>query len=325
MASLGERSVAAESFVHPALIYGSDREFMEVALPFVEKGSARSEPTLVAVQARNADNLRSALGGEPEGVTLLSVEQWYETSARTRDKFARWVKERINGGRIRLIGEPPWAVGNDAQIRDWARHESVINLAFEAMPVTFVCPYDARVLPAEIVEHARSTHPVLAAPEGVAESSGYEEPLEFCRRLDAAVSEPADAPLAEVDFALADLPRLRRLVTSTAIDAGLAGYRADELALALNEVATNAIVHGAPPAALLIWVRDGEIICQVNDSGAGIEDALAGQLAPRPDGGGGRGLWVARLLCDAVEIRNADGCRVSLHATTRRPGARPTG
>jgi anti-sigma regulatory factor (Ser/Thr protein kinase) len=63
----------------------------------------------------------------------------------------------------------------------------------------------------------------------------------------------------------------------------------------------------------------------VNDSGAGIEDALAGQLAPRPDGGGGRGLWLARLLCDAVEIRNADGCSVSLHATTRRPGARPTG
>jgi anti-sigma regulatory factor (Ser/Thr protein kinase) len=322
MASLGDGSASTHGLVHPALIYGSDGEFMEVALPFVEEGSVRSESTLVAVQARNVDNLRSALGGEPEGVTLLSVEQWYETSALTRDKFARWARQRSNGGRVRLIGEPPWAVGNDAQVRDWARHESMINLAFEGMPVSFVCPYDARALPPEIVEYAQSTHPALAGSEGITQSAGYQDPVKFCRRLDAAASGPAGDPLAEVNFGLADLAKLRRLVTATAIDAGLEGDRAGELAVAVNEVATNAIVHGAPPATLGIWVREGEIVCEVSDAGAGVKDALAGQLPPPADGRGGRGLWVARRLCDAVEIRNGDGCSVSLHVTTRRPGAR---
>jgi anti-sigma regulatory factor (Ser/Thr protein kinase) len=315
MASAWEGSAEADGFVHSALIYRSDREFMKVARPFVEEGSARSEPTLVAVQARNAENLRSALGGEPEGVTLLSVEQWYETSALTRDKFARWARQGINGERVRLIGEPPWAVGNDAQIRDWARHESMINLAFEGMPVSFLCPYDARALPSEIVEYAQSTHPALAAPEGITQSARYQDPVEFCGRLDAASSGPAGDPLAEVNFALADLPTLRRLVTATAIDAGLEGDRAGELAVAVNEVATNAIVHGAPPATLGIWVREGEFVCEVSDAGAGVEDPLAGQLTPPADGRGGRGLWLARRLCDAVEIRNGIRSVVSLHAT----------
>ena len=86
MASGGETATRSEGFVHSALIYGSGDEFMEVALPFVEDGISRSEPTLVAVQGCNVDNLREALGGEPDGVTLLSVEQWYETAARTSEK-----------------------------------------------------------------------------------------------------------------------------------------------------------------------------------------------------------------------------------------------
>ena len=44
--------------------------------------------------------------------------------------------------RARLMGEPPWADGSEAQIRDWARHESVINVAFSGLPVSVVCPYD---------------------------------------------------------------------------------------------------------------------------------------------------------------------------------------
>jgi anti-sigma regulatory factor (Ser/Thr protein kinase) len=317
----GEGSTALEEFVHSALIYGSDQEFMDVALPFVEEAVTRSEPALVAVQARNAENLRSALGGEPEGVTLLPVEQWYETSARTRDKFARWAQARTDAGRVRLMGEPPWTAGNDAQVRDWARHEAVINVAFEGMPVTFICPYDARTLSREILGHARSTHPMLAAQQGMTESAAYEEPVEFCRRLNAAVSQPGGDPLAEVDFGLAELPDLRRLVTTTAIEAGLSADRASELALALNEVATNAIVHGRPPARLRIWAGEGEIVCEVSDAGTGIADMVAGQLAPPAERPGGRGLWLARLLCDAVEIRNGVGCTVSLHA--RAPVAEP--
>ena len=39
MSFLGEASAPTEGFLHPALIYGSDQEFMEVTLPLVEEGS----------------------------------------------------------------------------------------------------------------------------------------------------------------------------------------------------------------------------------------------------------------------------------------------
>jgi anti-sigma regulatory factor (Ser/Thr protein kinase) len=325
MQYLGDASAPQKGFVHSALIYGSDDAFMDVALPFVEDGMAHEEPTLVAVQGSNVENLREALGGEPDGVTLLSVEEWYESSARTRDKFARWAEERTGAGRVRLIGEatrarligePPWAVGNEAQIRDWARHESVINVAFEGMPVSFMCPYDARVLPAEIVEYAHHTHPVIEGADGASPSEDYEDPWDFCRGLDSDVSKPTGQPAARLDFNLADLRRIRRLVTSMAMASGLSGSRADELALAVNEIASNAVVHGQPPATLRIWQEPGELVCEVSDDGDGIKDAMAGQLTPPAGAIGGRGIWLTRMLCDAVEIRKGDGCTVALHAST---------
>src|SRR4051794_31512087 len=304
-----------KGFEHSALLYGSDDAFLETAVPFVERGVAAGEPALVAVQGRNIEGLRAAMGGEPEGVILLSVEEWYESSARTRDKFVRWAGERTGSGRARLISEPPWALGNEPRIRDWARNESVINVAFDGMPVTFMCTYDSRLLPAEIIEHAHHTHPGLAGVEGSTVSDVYEEPREFCQRLNTQVERTEGEPTEELDFNLADLRRMRRMVTSTAVSSGLSGSRADELALAVNEIASNAVVHGRPPATLRVWQERGELICEVSDDGDGIKDAMAGQFTPPPGNIGGRGIWLTRMLCDAVEIRNRDGCTVALHAS----------
>lgn len=314
MQSEGEASAPQAEFVHSALIYGSDDAFMEVGLPFVEQGIEGREPTLVAVQASNIDNLRSALGGEPEGVTLLSMDEWYESSARTRDKFMRWAGEHAGPGRVRLMGEFPWAIGNDAAVRDWARCESVINVAFDGMPVSFLCPYDARELPQEIIDYAYRTHPEIAGPLGSVASDSYEDPHEFCRRLDARVERPDGDPSTVLSFDLADLRLVRRTVASAALAFGLSGTRADELALAVNEIASNAVVHGRPPAILRIWQGNDELICEVSDAGDGIKDVLAGQLTPPPDEIGGRGIWLSRMLSDAVEIRNGVGCAVTIHA-----------
>jgi anti-sigma regulatory factor (Ser/Thr protein kinase) len=311
-------------FVHQALIYDSDQEFMDAILPFIGEAVAAQEPILVAVQERNVENLRATLNGLPPGVALFSVEQWYDTSARTRDKLARWVAEetkagnenRRAGGRVRLIGELPWAVGHDAQIRDWARHESVINVAFAECPVSFLCPYDSRVLPPEIIEHARSTHPEIVGQGGPSRSEAYENPIAFCRRLNSSVARPVGEPDTEISVSLRDLHALRRSIGEFATAAGLTRSRAEELVLAVNEIATNAVVHGKSPATVRIWQEDGELIVEVSDAGEGIADALAGQLTPSTSGVGGRGLWLTRLVCDAVEIRNGTGCTVAMHATT---------
>ena len=54
----------------------------------------------------------------------------------------------------------------------------------------------------------------------------------------------------------------------------------------------------------------------MSDAGEGIADALAGQLTPSATTPGGRGIWLTRLVCDAVEIRNGTGCTVAMRAAT---------
>lgn len=317
MHSHGEPSDPAGDFAHQALLYGSDQEFMDVALPFVADGLHSEQPTLVSVQARHVENLRAALGGAPEGLELHRAEDWSETSARTRDKFARWATERTGGGRrIRLVGEPAWALGHETRVRDWARHESVINVAFASLPITFICPYDARALPETVLKHAAETHPEIVDGVGSSPSDAYEDPREFCRRLDSTVEVHGSSPELEMPFGLGDLPAVRRLARSFAIDAGLSGARTDEIVLAVNEIATNAVIHGQPPTTVRAWHPEDEIIFEVTDAGGGIRNPLAGQLPPPPEGLGGRGLWLTRLLCDAVEVRNAGGCTVTVHAAT---------
>ena len=129
----------------------------------------------------------------------------------------------------------------------------------------------------------------------------------------------ASEPMDELVFGLADLSDLRRLVKTRAMDSGLSTRRATDLAFACNEIATNAILHGRPPASLRIWRGDGQIVCEVADTGGGINDPAAGRVAPAADEPGGRGLWMARQLCDRLEIRDAIGCKVSLQARVDRP------
>ena len=202
---------------------------MEVVLPFVGEGLSSDEPILVAVQRRHMENLRAALGGTPEGLTVYPVEDWYETSARTRDKFARWVLERTaRAGRIRLIGEQPWALGHEAQVRDWARHESVINVAFARLPLTLICPYDASALPEEVLGHARDTHPEIVDGDS-SSSSTYVDPRDFWGDSTRPWRLSATLPSLDLQFELDDLPVVRRLIGSFALDAGLTGARTEEI------------------------------------------------------------------------------------------------
>jgi anti-sigma regulatory factor (Ser/Thr protein kinase) len=316
--TIGHPPPATAGLVHQALLYGSEREFLEGALPFVEEGIERSEPVLAAVQASNVEALRRELGPDADGVALRSVEEWYENSARTRAKFAGWVSARQSEGahRVRLIGEPPWPLASEAGVRDWARHEAVINVALAGAPLTFICPYDARALPAAIIDHAECTHPEILHGADLARSNRYAEAEEFCDRLNEEIGPGSDAPAAVLWFEGGDLASVRRLVEQEAALVGLSNERAGDLVVAVSEVAANAVAHGGDAAAIRMYREPGELICRISDAGSGLADPLAGQLPPDLDLPGGWGLWMARLMADALEIAsNGSGTVVSIHCT----------
>ena len=81
---------------------------------------------------------------------------------------------------------------------------------------------------------------------------------------------------------------------------------------AASEVATNAVEHGAGTGVLWTWVAHGEAVCLVADPGR-LDEPFPGVVPPSVDQDRGRGLWLARALCDEVEVSvDDDGTRVRL-------------
>jgi anti-sigma regulatory factor (Ser/Thr protein kinase) len=119
-----------------------------------------------------------------------------------------------------------------------------------------------------------------------------------------------------------DLSQVRALVLKHAREAGLAEGRANDLVLAVSEVAANTLRHTQSSGTLAMWHDDDEVVCEIHDAGT-IADPLVGSRRPAPDANGGHGLWIVRQVCDLVELTsNATGTTVRMHMALRPPGAR---
>ena len=118
-----------------------------------------------------------------------------------------------------------------------------------------------------------------------------------------------------------DLSQVRALVLQQARQAGLTEDRANDLVLAVSEVAANTLRHTRSAGTLAIWHDDAEVVCEIRDAGT-ITDQEAGMRKPAPGASGGHGLWIVRQVCDLVELTSdANGTTVRMHMTLRPPGA----
>jgi anti-sigma regulatory factor (Ser/Thr protein kinase) len=114
-----------------------------------------------------------------------------------------------------------------------------------------------------------------------------------------------------------DLSRVRALVLQHAREAGLTEARANDLVLAVSEVAANTLRHTQSSGTLAIWHDDHEVVCEIRDGGT-ITDPNVGKRKPPPDASGGHGLWLVRQVCDLVELTSdANGTTVRMHMTLR--------
>lgn len=111
-----------------------------------------------------------------------------------------------------------------------------------------------------------------------------------------------DGMLAERLFTLQDLHAVRALVTGHAARFGLPEERASSFVLAVHEVAANSVQHGGGHGILRLWQDGDSLVCEVRDRGA-IDPAQLEATLPSPEQTAGRGLWLARQLCDLVELR----------------------
>lgn len=290
-------------FVHQAFLYDSDRTFAERAGAFLRDGQARGEPGFVAVTPHNISLLQRTVRN-PHNIMYVNAADWYTSPGRTLSAYLRRLREHTGPGRIRVIGEPKWVGRTPSQVLAWQRYESVINLTLAQSSAWILCPYDTRVLPRDVVEGARRTHPEIVDRHRTARSRGYVEPTMFSAECDQRPLAPARPPVTTHYISRSELRRTRRLVMLTALDHGLNGERLDDFAAAVQEIATNVVEHGGGDGTASVWLDGDVVVCDVIDRrGASWNYHAVGHLPPSPDSTSGLGVWIARRLCDEVEIR----------------------
>ncbi|MGW6055982.1 ATP-binding protein [Streptomyces sp. NPDC055189] len=129
---------------------------------------------------------------------------------------------------------------------------------------------------------------------------------------------PGRATLIEHPFTMADLARLRFLVTRRAEDAGLCEPRLSDFVLAVHEVASNAVVHGGGKGRIHLALTDEGLRCSITDSGPGLilpKPCEPATLPEADEAENGRGLWLAQALTDRCEVTVSEsGTTVTLVA-----------
>ena len=210
------------------------------------------------------------------------------------------------------IGEPVWSGRNQAELTECYRHESLLNLAFDAgRPWLLVCPYDLDGLDDHVIEAAYRSHPIVT-DESVTRNNDIAAGTGDGGPLDGTLTAPPDEA-REMAFTSEDLGVLRRFLAQWADAQTLAVAATEELVLAVNELATNSVRYGGGSGLLALWRERDTLLCEVRDAGH-LEDPLVGRQRPRPDQHSGRGIWLVHQLCDHVQIRSSPrGTTVRVH------------
>jgi anti-sigma regulatory factor (Ser/Thr protein kinase) len=211
------------------------------------------------------------------------------------------------------IGEPIWAGRSDAELTECQRHESLLNVAFDGGQAwRLLCPYDLEALDEQVIEAARLSHPFLAQDGASHISEAYLQKHETPSPFDGALPVPATPP-RELAFTSEGLANLRGFVSYGAAHAWLGHGRAEDLVLAVNELATNSVRHGGGGGMLRMWTETDTLLCEVHDRGH-ITEPLVGRITPLSTQPTGRGLWMVNHLCDLVQIRSTTaGSVVRVH------------
>lgn len=295
--------------VHASLAYNGVEEFVSEVTTFLEEGFRHGEPALVFAPRANLGSLRDALG-EVSEVTLLDAAEVARNPARIIPAALHFSSSRL-GNRVRIVGEGIWPSRSPAEVREFVRHEALVNVFFAEVAASILCPYDAG-LDGSLHEHARRTHPHAIDGGTHRHCPAYVDPS-----VTLSTTNWFDAPpaLAEtMHFEVGDLGSVRHTVHTHAGAAGVTRERSADVVLAASEAAANTLRHTTHGGKLRTWTDGGAFICEVTDRGH-IKDAhLTGRLAPPTDAPGGRGLWLMNQLCDLVELRSdASGTIIRLH------------
>ena len=292
-------------FHHETLFYEGEDGFVDGTLPFLTEAVANGEPVLVAVGNDKIEMLKEMLGSHAERVLFTDMRVLGGNPARIIPAWRQFLDDYAGDGRaVRGIGEPIWPGRAPQELSECQRHESLLNIAFDGGQAwRLLCPYDLGGLDEDVIEAARRSHPFIAQDGANSRSEAYLHSHEAPDPFDGSLPSPSSQPY-ELAFSREDLATLRRFVSQRAAEACLDAGQIDDLVLAVDELASNSVLHGGGGGTLRVWRETDRLLCEVRDSGH-ITKPLVGRIRPTPDQHTGRGLWLANHLCDLLQIRSS--------------------
>ncbi|CCH88308.1 Two component signal transduction serine/threonine kinase [Modestobacter italicus] len=300
-------------FRHDGLVYRSTEELAAGAAPFLLDGLACGDGVVIAAGPAATEVLRDAVGDHPL-VLVLERHALYRARTPTAITTFRGLAEQAGPGRrVRVVGETDFGT-TDADRYEWQRYEAVVNAAFADLPLWGLCVFDA-ALPEPVLATVRAAHPHLVGASGRTANPDHVDPAGYLAGL-----VVPDEPLERTTptFSATDVTHfaaVRRTVAGHLTDVAAPADLAEDFLLAVDEMTSNAVRHGRPPASLRLWATPGTLLCTIADAGPGPADPFAGYgPAHGTDlSAGGMGLWLARQLCDHVALRrDAHGNSVRL-------------
>lgn len=312
-----------DGYLHEAGVYGSDDDFLSIAVPFLEEGLRAGEPTMVALDSSRTRLLKETVGSA-SALSFLPTSDSYARPASALKQFHELVRGHVFAGaeQVRVIGEVP-DPGAGALWEPWVRYEAAVNHALSGFPLWGLCMYDARHTPAEVLADVKRTHPMLATPDGghVA-NAGYTDPATFLSEYEPSYTDPLERSTPAVELLSPTPEAARKATAAEGRRTGLATEEVEGLVMAVSESVTNGIRHGKPPVEFRLWSGQGRVVATVTDRGEGPAHPFAGLVPARQNPAeGGLGLWIAHQVCDQVTMHRT-GTGFTIRLVAGAPAAR---
>jgi anti-sigma regulatory factor (Ser/Thr protein kinase) len=316
------RSANAVRLEHSAGFHSSATDLLDQLVPLVQQALERDEPLATALQPATeralADRLDGALTSEDRIVRLRQPNDG-PAGASAQTLAARWALElralSVAKGRPVTVLSEHVAALDGADGRFWTELDAALNVALADLPVRITCFYPELPLHLEILDGARRNHPLLLADGELRHNPGHHDPRAVLAARPAAQPPLLGPPDVRLSFSAWQLHDVRVAVERALSGRGYERERVEDIVLAVNELATNAVEHGTPEAQLLLWTGQAGLLCEIDDGGT-LRDPLPGLQAPHPAEPRGRGVWIARQLCDSLHVwTDGRGTHVRVHAT----------
>jgi anti-sigma regulatory factor (Ser/Thr protein kinase) len=289
-------------FVHSALIYRSQQEYLDSVVRFAVDGLARDEAVLAALPADKLGLLRDGLddsgGGFPAEVRMADIAEIGRNPSRFMAMQGSFLDEHPDR-RVRIVSQLAWPGRTRDELVACLEYEALVNEALAGYPATALCLYDASRLADDVLAEARATHPLLWRCGALHPSAEYApgDVLDRC-------NQPLAAKPGAVTYMVtksADLRLARSFAVSYAGWVGMSQDGIDDLQLIATELATNSLMYTDGACQLAFWRQDEHLVCEARDTGR-LDDPLVGRLDPGPAGPASRGLYLVNAISDLVRM-----------------------